>query len=167
MGIASSILDGVARLGPVGLHAAVAGLAFGETAIFLDFIVPGEVGMVVAGRRMGEEGEAAARDAEKGRDRAEQLGRDGQLDAAARMGPDRPLVEMADRHAKPLLRGAGKRLGPIHLARVKVDVGVEILDVRLRHGTSFSSSLDFAANIQGTRKKPQFPDVFVTTQSPS
>lgn len=49
MGIAGSILDGVARLGPFGLHAAVAGLAFGETAVFLDFIVPGEVGMVVAG----------------------------------------------------------------------------------------------------------------------
>ena len=49
MGIAGSILDGVARLGAVGLHAAVAGLAFGETAVFLDFIVPGEVGMVVAG----------------------------------------------------------------------------------------------------------------------
>lgn len=49
MGIASSILDGVAKLGPVGLHAAVAGLAFSETAVFLDFIVPGEVGMVIAG----------------------------------------------------------------------------------------------------------------------
>lgn len=49
MGIGSSIIDGVAKLGPAGLHAATAGLAFGETAIFLDFIVPGEVGMVVAG----------------------------------------------------------------------------------------------------------------------
>ena len=49
MGIGSSILEGVAKLGPTGLHVAVAGLAFGETAIFLDFIVPGEVGMVVAG----------------------------------------------------------------------------------------------------------------------
>lgn len=49
MGIAESILDAVAKLGPVGLHAAAGGLAFGETAVFLDFIVPGEVGMVVAG----------------------------------------------------------------------------------------------------------------------
>jgi len=49
MGIAGSILDAVADLGPVALHVAASGLAFGETAIFLDFIVPGEVGMVVAG----------------------------------------------------------------------------------------------------------------------
>jgi len=49
MGVAESILDAVARLGSTGLHAAAAGLAFGETAVFLDFIVPGEVGMVVAG----------------------------------------------------------------------------------------------------------------------
>ena len=49
MGVAESILDGVARLGSLGLHAAAAGLAFGETAIFLDFLGPGEVGMVVAG----------------------------------------------------------------------------------------------------------------------
>ena len=49
MGIAESILDAVARLGPLGLHGAAAGLAFGETAVFLDLLVPGEVGMVVAG----------------------------------------------------------------------------------------------------------------------
>jgi membrane protein DedA with SNARE-associated domain len=48
-GLAESLLDGLARLGPGLLHLAVAGLAFAETALFLDLLVPGEVGMVLAG----------------------------------------------------------------------------------------------------------------------
>jgi membrane-associated protein len=43
------LLDDLGSLGPGLLHAAVAGLAFAETAMFLDLLVPGEVGMVVAG----------------------------------------------------------------------------------------------------------------------
>jgi membrane protein DedA with SNARE-associated domain len=49
MGLGDALIDGVADLGPVGLHLAVAGLAFGETAMFLDLVVPGEVGLVVGG----------------------------------------------------------------------------------------------------------------------
>jgi membrane protein DedA with SNARE-associated domain len=45
----SSILDGVGRLGGVLLCLAVFGVSFGESAVLLDFVVPGEVGMVVAG----------------------------------------------------------------------------------------------------------------------
>jgi len=49
MAIADRVLDAVARLGTPWLHLAGAGLAFGETAIFLDLLVPGEVGMVIVG----------------------------------------------------------------------------------------------------------------------
>lgn len=44
-----SVLDVLADLPPPLLHLAVAGLAFAETAMFLDLLVPGEVGMVLAG----------------------------------------------------------------------------------------------------------------------
>ena len=50
------IIEWVAGLtGPV-LYLAVAGLAFGETAIFVDLLVPGEVGMVIAGAAGAEAG---------------------------------------------------------------------------------------------------------------
>lgn len=45
----SRILDAVARLGGVGLCLAVLGVSFGESAVLMDFVIPGEVGMVVAG----------------------------------------------------------------------------------------------------------------------
>ena len=45
----TDILEALASLPPLALLLAVAGLAFGETAILLDFVVPGEVGLVVAG----------------------------------------------------------------------------------------------------------------------
>lgn len=48
-GLADGLLDTLGSLGPGLLHLAVAGLAFGETALFLDLLVPGEVGMVLAG----------------------------------------------------------------------------------------------------------------------
>jgi membrane-associated protein len=44
-----TLLDELGNLGPGLLHLAIAGLAFGETALFLDLIVPGEVGMVLVG----------------------------------------------------------------------------------------------------------------------
>ncbi len=45
----SRILDAVGRLGGWLLCVAVLGVSFGESAVLLDFVVPGEVGMVVAG----------------------------------------------------------------------------------------------------------------------
>ena len=45
----SKILDTVAGLGGWLLCLAVLGVSFGESAVLLDFVVPGEVGMVVAG----------------------------------------------------------------------------------------------------------------------
>ncbi len=47
--IAKRILDAIADLGPGVLHLAAFLLAFGETAAFLGFVVPGEAGLVVAG----------------------------------------------------------------------------------------------------------------------
>jgi membrane-associated protein len=47
--MAETILDAVADLGGPLLYLITFLLAFGETAAFLDFIVPGEVGLVVAG----------------------------------------------------------------------------------------------------------------------
>jgi membrane-associated protein len=47
--VIDSLLDAIGRLGPGVLHLVVAGLAFAETALFLDLVVPGEVGMVLAG----------------------------------------------------------------------------------------------------------------------
>jgi undecaprenyl-diphosphatase len=47
--VGSDIIDAVAGLGGVLLCLAVLGVSFGESAVLLDFIVPGEVGMVVAG----------------------------------------------------------------------------------------------------------------------
>lgn len=47
--LVDDLLDGIGRLGPGVLHLAVALLAFGETALFLDLVVPGEVGMVLVG----------------------------------------------------------------------------------------------------------------------
>ncbi len=49
MGIADRVLDAASNLQTPWLHLAAGGLAFGETAIFLDLLVPGEVGMVVIG----------------------------------------------------------------------------------------------------------------------
>src|SRR5215204_5600818 len=49
----SRILDAVARLGGVGLCLAVLGVSFGESAVLMDFVIPGEVGMVVAGAAAG------------------------------------------------------------------------------------------------------------------
>jgi len=49
----SRILDAVARLGGLGLCLAVLGVSFGESAVLMDFVVPGEVGMVVAGAAAG------------------------------------------------------------------------------------------------------------------
>ena len=45
----TGILDHLGGMGTVGLCLALAFLAFGETAIFMDLVVPGEVGLVVAG----------------------------------------------------------------------------------------------------------------------
>lgn len=51
--LAAGWLDGIlgrlGELGAVALHALAAGLAFGETAMFLDLLVPGEVGLVLVG----------------------------------------------------------------------------------------------------------------------
>ena len=49
----SRILDAVAGLGGWLLCLAVLGLSFGESAVLMDFVVPGEVGMVVAGAAAG------------------------------------------------------------------------------------------------------------------
>ncbi len=49
MGVADRVLDATSSLGTPWLHLAAGGLAYGETAVFLDLIVPGEVGMVVVG----------------------------------------------------------------------------------------------------------------------
>lgn len=49
MALLDEVIERIADLDPVALHAAVAGLAFAETALFLDLLVPGEVGMVLAG----------------------------------------------------------------------------------------------------------------------
>jgi membrane protein DedA with SNARE-associated domain len=43
------LLDRLGDLGPVALHLLAGGLAFAETAMFLDLLVPGEVGMVLVG----------------------------------------------------------------------------------------------------------------------
>lgn len=47
--IAERVLDAIADLGPVVLHLAAFLLAFAECALFMDLVVPGEAGMVVAG----------------------------------------------------------------------------------------------------------------------
>src|SRR5215212_5439762 len=49
----SRILDAVARLGGWLLCLAVLGVSFGESAVLMDFVVPGEVGMIVAGAAAG------------------------------------------------------------------------------------------------------------------
>jgi membrane-associated protein len=46
---AERVLDTIADLGGGALHLAAFLLAFGETALFMDLVVPGEAGMVVAG----------------------------------------------------------------------------------------------------------------------
>jgi membrane-associated protein len=47
--VGSAVIDAVARLGGWLLCVAVLGVAFGESAVLLDLVVPGEVGMVVGG----------------------------------------------------------------------------------------------------------------------
>ncbi|MGH7358569.1 MAG: DedA family protein, partial [Candidatus Rokuibacteriota bacterium] len=49
MDIAERLLDFVAGIGLPGLYFVAAFLAFAECALFLDVVVPGETGMVVAG----------------------------------------------------------------------------------------------------------------------
>lgn len=50
------LLNDLSGLGTVGLCLLALGLAFGETAIFMDLVVPGEVGMVVVGAATAEAG---------------------------------------------------------------------------------------------------------------
>lgn len=47
------LLDRLAGADPLLLHLGAFFLAFGETAMFLDFVVPGEVGLVVVGAASG------------------------------------------------------------------------------------------------------------------
>lgn len=53
-----NLIDAVAGLHGALLLLAVAGLAFGESAVLLDLVVPGEVGMVLAGAAGAEAGMA-------------------------------------------------------------------------------------------------------------
>lgn len=48
------LLSDLSGLGTLGLCLLALGLAFGETAIFMDLVVPGEVGMVVVGAAAAE-----------------------------------------------------------------------------------------------------------------
>ncbi len=50
------LLTDLSGLGLLGLCLLAAGLAFGETAMFLDLIVPGEVGMIIVGAAASEAG---------------------------------------------------------------------------------------------------------------
>jgi membrane-associated protein len=47
--VLQTVLDWLAGFGPVGLYAAALVLAFAETAIFADLLVPGEVGLALVG----------------------------------------------------------------------------------------------------------------------
>ncbi len=47
--LADRLLDDIAEVGPIVLHLVVFFLAFSETALFLDLVIPGETGMVLAG----------------------------------------------------------------------------------------------------------------------
>ena len=60
--IAERILDAIADLGPGVLHAVAFFLAFAECALFMDLVVPGEAGMVVAGAAGGPRRRPAADD---------------------------------------------------------------------------------------------------------
>jgi hypothetical protein len=77
---------------------------------------------------MSEHGEGAAIEREELRDIPKLLSRDRQLHAAARVRPDRAQVEVADRHAEPLLGGGGKLTRELDVIGVVIDVGVEIAD---------------------------------------
>lgn len=92
------------------------------------------IGAVVAGRRVGENGETGAIDREPGRDLAKPVGRHRQLHAAARERTHRAEMAMADHHPETLTcRLAERALG---LMRVETDMGVEITDGvdEIRHG---------------------------------
>lgn len=54
--MASNLLDALGRLSATVLYLAAFGLAFGESAFLLDLLVPGEVGLVVAGAAGNERG---------------------------------------------------------------------------------------------------------------
>lgn len=62
------------------------------------------IGAVVAGRGVGEYGEAGSIDGQPGRDLSETLSGDGHLDASAGMRPDRSEMEMADGQPEAPLR---------------------------------------------------------------
>jgi membrane-associated protein len=49
MGIVEGLIEQVAELGGVRVYLLAAGLAFSETMLLLDLIVPGEIGMVLVG----------------------------------------------------------------------------------------------------------------------
>jgi hypothetical protein len=93
----------------------------------------GMVGKIVAGLRMGEDGEAVAVEREPLGDIAEQVSRDGQLAASARMGADRSQMEMPDGDRKPRLRSCGERTRELDLLGIEIDVRVEIADRRFGH----------------------------------
>ena len=52
-----SLLDSLGGLGLIGLCLLAAALAFGETVILTDLVVPGEVGLVITGAAAAEAGE--------------------------------------------------------------------------------------------------------------
>ena len=85
---------------------------------------------MIAGRRMGEYGKTGAVDGQPGRDLAETIDRDRQLDRAARMRTDRTDVEVTDRNSEPPLHGSGKGTRLLQFGRIEIDMRVEIGDTR-------------------------------------
>jgi hypothetical protein len=92
------------------------------------------IGDVVAGARMGEDGEAVAVERDPLRKISELLGPDRQLAASPRVRSDRSGVETPNRNSEPLTGRFGDTSGAIQLIGIEIDMRVEIADDALGHG---------------------------------
>lgn len=105
------------------------------------------VGEVLAGLGMREDREPVAVESEELRNVAERIARHGQLDASARVGADRPQVEMTDGNRKARLDRGGKLPGALDLLRIVIDVRVEIVDRFFGHAAAYQIRARFAGGM--------------------
>src|SRR6185312_17185573 len=98
------------------------------------------VGEIVAGVRMGEDGEGSAVDGEELGDLAEQVRRHRQLDAAARVGADWTDVEVPDGDRKAFLDRCGELPCELDVGGIVIKVRVEIADRGFVHWAILAGS---------------------------
>lgn len=97
------------------------------------------IGKIIARLSMSEDRQIPAIERKKLGNVSENVSRNGQLNAAARVWTNGAKVEVADSDREARLHRSGKLPCPLDLLTVVIDVGVEVADVRFSHVTAYSA----------------------------